>query len=146
MEGLGYGLEHVVRVAARGSRGRSALGTGVSSQGAGCVRGGQAHAGRHRIHGYCIQFTAPKHGILYPTRGDRRHTTGPPEGCQETAVPDGRRPAARPPGRHRQGSWSARTIRSPYTAATWLPAFAWNFTVTAGFPATSDAGTEYVTS
>ncbi len=45
-----------------------------------------------------------------------------------------------------QGSWSARTIRSPYTAATWLPGLAWNFTVTAGLPCTSATGTAYVTS
>jgi len=84
--------------------------------------------------GYCIQP-----GVTGDTLRARRKTV---KGIPAPG-PATHRPARR---RHRQGSWSARTIRSPYTAATWLPAFAWNFTVTAGFPATSDAGTAYVTS
>jgi len=84
--------------------------------------------------GYCIQLWVTGDTL----RARRKAVKGIPSRRPATASPA--------PGRHRQGSWSARTIRSPYTAATWLPAFAWNFTVTAGFPATSDAGTAYVTS
>jgi len=84
--------------------------------------------------GYCIQL-----GVTGDTLRARGKTVkGNP--AREPAID------RRPPRRHRQGSWSARTIRSPYTAATWLPAFAWNFTVTAGFPCTSSGGTAYVTS
>ncbi len=96
------------------------------------------------MHGYCIQLNAPNVGILYPRTG-RRHSTSPPEGCQEKPDTDGR-PTGRRPALVRQGSWSFRTIRSPYTAATWLPVFAWNLTVTSGLPCTSDDGTSYVTS
>ena len=75
--------------------------------------------------GYCIQLRDLRHGI------------GVPEGCQEnpagrcsTAAARGRpvirssggapcgAGADRRPHTAGQGSWSARTIRSPYTAAT----------------------------
>jgi len=93
--------------------------------------------------------------ILYPIERAKRRDivskNGPatqyePAGRLSRETRHGRAPRGRRSALARQGSWSFRTIRSPYTAATWLPVFAWNFTVTSGLPCTSDDGTSYVTS